>query len=60
MPFENSTFVPYAELRRKFDEGAILEDDERIISFRVKTFQALVDRLLEATGLRAAECCLLR
>jgi predicted hydrocarbon binding protein len=45
-----SDLKPHADLRRKFEEGLILEGAQRILSFRVQTFQALVDRLLEVTG----------
>jgi predicted hydrocarbon binding protein len=33
------------ELRQRQEDGWILEGEERILSFRVKTFQAMLDRL---------------
>lgn len=38
------------ELKRKENDGFILEDSQRIISFRVETFQAFGDRLVSMVG----------
>jgi len=37
------------ELRRRQEDGWIVEGEERILSFRVKTFQAVLDRLSSMT-----------
>jgi len=55
LPFKDLTVKSAADLRRIFDEGLILEDSERIITFRLKTFQALIDRLVSLSGSNIAK-----
>ncbi len=45
-------------LTRDEENGWILEDSTRIVSFRVKTFQAFVDKLVSMAGRRVAEILL--
>jgi len=48
LPFTD--LQPPMELTRNEERGWILEGDKRILSFRVKTFQALVNRLTSMAG----------
>ena len=38
------------ELRRRQEDGWLLEGDKRVISFSVQTFQAMLDQLYSMTG----------
>jgi len=47
-----------ADLKRDRENGWILEDDNRIVTFRVKTFQALADRISELFGAKVGSVVL--
>ena len=52
LPFTD--LQPLTELTRDEEKGWILEGDKRIISFRVKTFQVLVSRLISLAGFKVS------
>jgi hypothetical protein len=51
---------PHGELRRNRDDGTIHEDDIRIITFRLKTFQKFIDGLYDTVGLTVGSVLLAR
>jgi len=46
------------ELRRRQEDGWILDGEERIISFRISTFQAMLDHLRSIAGSKVANTVL--
>ena len=50
MPFTELEPGSYEDLTRDKEHGLILEDGKRVVSFRLATFQALVNRLIEMAG----------
>lgn len=45
-------------ISRDREKGWVLEDDRRIVTFRIKTFQSFVDRLISLVGDHVAETIL--
>ena len=54
MPFTDLEPTQMPKLDRDEEKGLILENGKRVISFRVATFQALVNRLRGMTGSQVA------
>lgn len=54
MPFSELVPAGLKRLERDEKKGLIMEDGKRILSFRVATFQALVDRLRAMAGSKVA------
>jgi predicted hydrocarbon binding protein len=50
LPFTELESGSYEDLTRDKEHGLLLEDGKRVVSFRLATFQALVNRMTEMAG----------
>ena len=58
LPFTELKTNKLSQLERDEAEGSIVEDHERVITFRLRTWQNLIDRLTSIAGERVAETLL--
>lgn len=58
LPFTELKTSKLSQLEKDEAEGIIVEDNERIVTFRLKTWQGLVDRLTSIAGEQVTETLL--